>query len=467
MSVNNQVLKRGASGDSVKELQNLLNQNGANLEVDGVFGPNTQSAVVNYQQSKGLTVDGMVGNETMGALTGGSTSGSTAPAAQATPAASGGNATAPTNTQAAAPSGGFSYDEYKESDTVSQAYAALQQQMAAKPGEYKSTWEGQMNDLIDRIMNREDFSYDVNNDALYQQLREQYAALGKVASEDVMGQAAAMTGGYGSSYASTAGNQAYQAYLSQLNEMVPELYGMARDQHNQEGQELYSQYGLLADQENQDYGRWVDDYNQWASERDHLEGAYKDERAFDYGKHADEKSYAYNEYRNAIADQQWQTAFDEGVRQYDEGMEYQKERDQVSDVQWSKDYVLNVKANNRAQEAWEMEKQAYEEAKAAGSSSGESGSNQAALQYVKSMSSEEIVAAMKAYQYDEDDDGLDAFLTDCMYSGRLTKQQVLEYYEMYSTGKGYDVTDTTVKPTTSNRVPGGGGGKFGTPMVKE
>ena len=66
MSVNNQVLKRGASGDSVKELQNLLNQNGATLAVDGNFGPDTQSAVVNYQRSNGLTVDGMVGNETMG-----------------------------------------------------------------------------------------------------------------------------------------------------------------------------------------------------------------------------------------------------------------------------------------------------------------------------------------------------------------------------------------------------------------
>ena len=492
MSVNNQVLKRGASGDSVKELQNLLNQNGATLDVDGVFGPDTQSAVVNYQRSNGLTVDGMVGNETMGALTGGSASGSTAPAA----AASGGNATAPSNNQATAASEGFthdafSYDDYMESPTVSQAYAALQQHLGSKPGEYQSTWQGQINGIIDRIMNREDFSYDVNSDALYQQYKDQYTALGKAAMQDTMGQAAAMTGGYGSSYASAAGNQAYQSYLSQLNEVVPELYGMARDQYNQEGQELYNQYGLLADQESQDYGRWVDGYNQWASERDNLQGVYNDERNFDYGKYADDrnfdygvyaddKNYAYNEYRNAIADQQWQTSFDEGVRQYNEGMdyqkdrdavsdarydeafEYQKERDQVSDVQWSKDYVLDVKANNREQEAWEMQKQAYEEAKASGESSGD---NSAGLQYVKAMSSTEIVDAMKAYQYDEDDDGLDAFLTDCYYSGRLTREQVIEYYETYCTNKetGFD---TTVTPTTIYGS-GSGGGKFGTPYEKE
>lgn len=451
MSVKNQVLKRGASGSSVKELQNLLNQNGAKLAVDGVFGPDTQSAVVNYQRSKGLTVDGMVGNETMGALTGGITTNND-PATPTTPSASGGNATTPSNNQATAPSEDFSYDDYVESDTVSQAYAALQQQMAAKPGEYKSTWEGQMNDLIDRIMNREDFSYDVNSDALYQQMKDQYAALGKMAMQDTMGQAAAMTGGYGSSYASTAGNQAYQGYLSQLNEVVPELYGMARDQYNQEGQEMYNQYGMLADQESQDYGRWVDGYNQWASEREHLEGVYKDERTFDYGKYADDKSYAYDEYRNAIADEQWE-----------------------------KTHELNVNADNRAQEAWEMEKKAYEEAKASGGSgdgsgeSGEIGSNQAALEHVASMSSAEIVDTMKAYQYDEDNTGLAAFLDDCVASGRLTEAQADNYYEKYRTGSANDLTDTTVYkdyPLTgnmgfSNGRGGGGGGKFGMVHVKE
>ena len=213
---------------------------------------------------------------------------------------------------------------------MSQAYAALQQQLAAKPGEYQSTWQGQINGIIDRILNREDFSYDVNSDALYQQYKDQYSTLGKLAMQDTMGHAAAMTGGYGSSYASTAGNQAYQSYLQQLNEVVPELYGMARDQYNQEGQEMYNQYGLLTDQENQDYGKWVDKYNQWASERDRLQGVYNDERSFDYGKYADDKGYAYDEYRNAITDQQWE-----------------------------KNYELNENADKRAQEAWELEQQAY------------------------------------------------------------------------------------------------------------
>ena len=262
----------------------------------------------------------------------------------------------------------FTYDDYAESDTVKAANAALQAQIDAKPGAYQSKWQGQIDSIIDSILNREKFSYDVNSDALYQQYKDQYSALGKMAMQDTMGQAAAMTGGYGNSYASTAGNQAYQSYLSQLNEVVPELYGMALDRYNAEGQELYNQYGLLTDQENQDYGRYQDEYSKWADERNYLQGVYSDERSFDYGKYAserefaygtyaDDKNYAYNEYRNAIADQQWQTEYDEKVRQYNEGMAYQKERDQISDAQWDKKHQLDVNADKRAAEAWAAEKE--------------------------------------------------------------------------------------------------------------
>lgn len=407
----------------------------------------------------------------------------------------------------------FSHNDYAQSDTVSQAYNALQSHLAAKPGEYQSTWQGQINGMIDRILNREKFSYDVNSDALYQQYKDQYTALGKLAMQDTMGQAAAMTGGYGSSYASSAGNQAYQSYLSQLNEVVPELYGMARDQYNQEGQEMYNQYGLLADQENQDYGRWVDGYNQWASERDYLQGDYKDERNFDYGKYtddrnfaygqyaddrnfaygayADDKNYAYTDYRNAIADQQWQSQFDEGVRQYNEGMEYQQERDKVSDArydsewqhqleregvddarydqqwrhqserefvadsQWNQTQQLNINADKRAQEQWDMEKKAYEEAKASGGSTDGSGSNQAALEHVSSMSSKELVDVMSEYNYEGDNTGLASFLDDCVASGRLTEDQADEYYKKYRTGSANDVYDTTVNPTYMGSISGG------------
>lgn len=61
-------IKMGSKGEYVKELQKLLNQNGNNLEVDGIFGAKTESAVRKYQIQKGLAVDGIVGPKTWAAL---------------------------------------------------------------------------------------------------------------------------------------------------------------------------------------------------------------------------------------------------------------------------------------------------------------------------------------------------------------------------------------------------------------
>jgi len=61
-------LRQGDTGDAVKTLQMKLNKVGANLLVDGNFGPRTDSAVRYFQTTKNITPDGVVGPETWGAL---------------------------------------------------------------------------------------------------------------------------------------------------------------------------------------------------------------------------------------------------------------------------------------------------------------------------------------------------------------------------------------------------------------
>lgn len=293
----------GSKGSDVTELQKLLNQNGYTLDTDGIFGSNTQAAVKDYQQKNGLTVDGIVGNNTWGALKNASTGQTEGTPSETTP------------TEKPAPK--FEYDAYKPSDIVSQAEALLQQQMAQKPGEYQSTWQDQLNDTLQKILNREEFSYDVNRDALYQQYKDQYTTQGQMAMMDTMGQAAALTGGYGNSYAQNVGQQAYQAYLQQLNEVVPELYGMALDQYNQEGQNLYNQAALMAQMEDQDYGRYRDQVSDYYTELDRLNSAYNTERDYDYNQWYNNLMYQYQTGRDEVADQQWQAQFDEAKRQFD------------------------------------------------------------------------------------------------------------------------------------------------------
>ena len=311
----------GSSGDDVKTLQELLNSSGYNLDVDGQFGQKTQQAVKDYQAKNNLTVDGIVGNNTWSSLTG------FKPGANAS--TMGNSSGAQTTTSDGGGSDGFQYGEYQESDAVQQAYALLQQQMANKPGEYTSAWSDQIKAILDQIMNREKFSYDLNADALYQQYADQYTQMGKMAMMDTMGQAAAMTGGYGNSYAQSVGQQAYQGYLQQLNEVVPELYGMALDQYNQEGQNMLNQYSLLADQDQQDYGRYRDSvedyyaqlqaaYDQYNTERDYDYSKWADGRDFAYGEYSDDRAYDYQTERDKVADEQWQKEYDEMVRQYNQ-----------------------------------------------------------------------------------------------------------------------------------------------------
>ena len=64
-------LSYGSHGDSVKILQELLNKNGYKLDVDGIYGDKTQSAVEQYQAANNLQVDGFAGNETWNSLMGG------------------------------------------------------------------------------------------------------------------------------------------------------------------------------------------------------------------------------------------------------------------------------------------------------------------------------------------------------------------------------------------------------------
>ena len=205
-----------------------------------------------------------------------------------------------------------------------QEQAALE---AAKPAEWTGgTYGESLKTALDRINNREKFTYDLNADMLYNQYKDQYINAGKLAMADTMGQAAALTGGYGNSYAATVGNQAYQSYLQQLNNKVPELYQLAYNRYQQEGQDLKDQYSLYSDMYNREYGESQDAYNRWNADRSRADSLYQ--AALDYA--TNESNTAYN---NALS-----------LAQYNEQMAYQKERDAIADKQWQMNYDLSKRS---------------------------------------------------------------------------------------------------------------------------
>ena len=237
----------------------------------------------------------------------------------------------------------YNRKDYEESEAVKQQKAAYDQHQSAKPGEYQSQYQQIADDTLKQYMNRDKFSYDLNGDAMYQQYKNKYTQQGKMAMMDTMGQAQAMTGGYGNSYAQAVGQQAYQSQLQNLNDIVPELYQLAYDRYNQEGQDLQNKYAMAANRESQDYSRHQDKMAQWNTENDRLYGQYLDERNFDYGRHVDDRNFGYQQDRDAIADQQWQQSFDENKRVNDRNYEYQVGRDQVADQQWQQSFDEGVR----------------------------------------------------------------------------------------------------------------------------
>jgi peptidoglycan hydrolase-like protein with peptidoglycan-binding domain len=62
------LVRRGNQQHPVQTLQYLLRARGHTVTADGIFGPNTESALRAFQQEKNLSVDGIVGPNTWSAL---------------------------------------------------------------------------------------------------------------------------------------------------------------------------------------------------------------------------------------------------------------------------------------------------------------------------------------------------------------------------------------------------------------
>jgi hypothetical protein len=147
------------------------------------------------------------------------------------------------------------------------------------PDKFYSQYTQPANDVLKEYLGREPFEFDIDKDELYQRMKDNYIQQGKMAMMDTMGQASALTGGYASSYAQSAGQQAYQGELQKLNDVIPDIYDMALDRYNSEGDELLNKYGILAGLERQDYERY------WKENDREYERA-KDEKEYDrlYGE---------------------------------------------------------------------------------------------------------------------------------------------------------------------------------------
>lgn len=180
---------------------------------------------------------------------------------------------------------------YQRSDRVNEYYNKTRNLEKNKPDEFESKYEDQISSILDNIMNRPKFSYtaeDMTNDDLYKMYRDQYMRQGNLAMRDTMGNAAALTGGYGNTYASAAGQQAYDNYVAQLNNKALDFYDRAYQRYNDEGQNLYNQMNVVTGLDNTDYQRYRDTVSDYYNDLNYYNGRYNQEYGYDYGQYQDQ-----------------------------------------------------------------------------------------------------------------------------------------------------------------------------------
>ncbi len=125
--------------------------------------------------------------------------------------------------------------------------------------DYESRNQSAIDDLTNQYTNRQ-FSYDADTDAAYQDYAKMMRESGYKAMQDTVAHASALTGGYGNSYAATAGQQVYNDYAKQIGAAQADFYDRALANFNSEGNDLLSKIGVLENRENADRALWEEDY---------------------------------------------------------------------------------------------------------------------------------------------------------------------------------------------------------------
>ncbi len=177
--------------------------------------------------------------------------------------------------------------------------------------EYESKYNPQIDVLLNQILNRDDFSYDVASDPLYQQYAKMYQREGDRAMKETMAEAAAGAGGM-NSYAITAAQQAANNYSAQLNDRIPELYQLAYDMYLGDKESQIQNLGILQNADATQYARYRDTMDDFRNDRNFLYGLYQDDLAqrnwqknFDYNDSWANKEWDYNTGRDAISDSRY------------------------------------------------------------------------------------------------------------------------------------------------------------------
>lgn len=178
---------------------------------------------------------------------------------------------------------------------------------------YENTFAQQQKDLLDRILNREDFSWRKETDPQWSSYKKSYLREGDRATANALAKASAASGGRPSSYAVNAATQAGDYYATKLNDVIPTLYQQAYERYLDEYNMKLKDLNTVNQQEQLDYAKYLDRL-----------GQFNTDRGFAYQNYADD----YDRLRSQLADVQGQDQIDY-ARYLDEASRQQTAQDSI------------------------------------------------------------------------------------------------------------------------------------------
>ena len=156
---------------------------------------------------------------------------------------------------------------------------------------FNAPYKSQLKNVVGQI-NGSKFEYDLNKDALYNQYKEQYQAMGNTAMQEAQADATALTGGFANSYAQTAGQRAYNSYIQQLQNIVPQLYSQARQNYDTELSNLYNKANLYSGLNAQSYQEYAAQLDQANANREYAFNKYSTMRQLSGKQVSKEKNWS-------------------------------------------------------------------------------------------------------------------------------------------------------------------------------
>ena len=204
-------------------------------------------------------------------------------------------------------------DDFHASELTNGYLKKLQNTEDQKPADFQSKYTQNISSLLNTIQNPQVFDLKSNDTykQLYDNYKESYMAQGDKAMRDAQGAAAALTGGYGSTYSLAAGQQAYDGYMNRLNEQNMNIYQMALDDYWRNRNDNYNQLNAVNSQDGIDYGRYRDKVGDWKDDRNYYANQYQRNYSNDYG-----------EYRDRVGDWQNDRAYYAGQAQNSHGNDF-------------------------------------------------------------------------------------------------------------------------------------------------